>query len=50
MQGFAITRNLIRSQFLSREADLAPLIKYHEPKRLLALTLAKFGREKPISR
>ena len=36
--------------FLSREIDLRAMIKFSNPKKTLALTVEKFGREKPISR
>jgi len=36
--------------FLSRDVDLRAMIKLDNPKKALALTVDKFGREKPVSR
>ena len=36
--------------FLSRDVDLRVLIKFANPKKALALTVEKFGRERPVSR
>ena len=36
--------------FLSRDIDLRAMIKLANPKKALALTVEKFGREKPVSR
>lgn len=36
--------------FLSREIDLRAMMKFSNPKKALALTVEKFGREKPVSR
>jgi len=36
--------------FLSRDVDLRAMIKLGNPKKALALTVEKFGREKPVSR
>lgn len=36
--------------FLSREIDLRAMIKFSNPKKALALTVEKFGRERPVSR
>lgn len=36
--------------FLSRDVDLRTMIKLTNPKKALALTVEKFGREKPVSR
>jgi large subunit ribosomal protein L44 len=36
--------------FLSRDVDLRVLIKIANPKKALALTVEKFGRERPVSR
>lgn len=36
--------------FLSRDIDLRAMIKLANPKKALALTAEKFGREKPVSR
>jgi large subunit ribosomal protein L44 len=49
-QGFATARELVRSQFLSRQADIVPLLKFHHPKRVLQHTIRKYGREPVVSR
>ena len=36
--------------FLSRDVNLRAMIKLANPKKALALTVEKFGREKPVSR
>jgi len=36
--------------FLSRDIDLRAFIKLPNPKKALALTVDKFGRERPVSR
>ena len=36
--------------FLSRDVDLRAMIKLENPKKALALTVEKFGRERPVSR
>jgi len=36
--------------FLSRDVDLRAMIKLANPKKALALTVEKFGRERPVSR
>lgn len=36
--------------FLSRDIDLRAMIKFANPKKALALTVEKFGRERPVSR
>jgi len=36
--------------FLSRDIDLRAMIKLANPKKALALTVEKFGRERPVSR
>jgi large subunit ribosomal protein L44 len=36
--------------FLSRDIHLRAMIKFSNPKKALALTVEKFGRERPISR
>ncbi|KAI0328663.1 60S ribosomal protein L3 [Cubamyces sp. BRFM 1775] len=36
--------------FFSREVDLRGMIKFRDPKQTLLETVAKFGRERPISR
>lgn len=36
--------------FLSRDVDLRAFIKLTNPKKALALTVDKFGRERPVSR
>jgi len=36
--------------FLSRDIDLRAMMKFANPKKALALTVEKFGRERPVSR
>ena len=36
--------------FMSRDIDLRAMIKLANPKKALALTVEKFGRERPVSR
>lgn len=36
--------------FLTRDIDLRAMIKLENPKKALALTAEKFGRERPVSR
>lgn len=43
-------RNFAHQFFLSREVDLRKMLQFRDPKVALAETVAKFGREKPISR
>ncbi|KAF9778462.1 hypothetical protein BJ322DRAFT_498031 [Thelephora terrestris] len=43
-------KSFAHNYFLSRETDLRAMIKFTNPKKALALTVEKFGREKPISR
>ncbi|KAH9987122.1 60S ribosomal protein L3 [Russula compacta] len=43
-------RKFAHQFFLSREVDLRKMLKFRDPKVALAETVAKFGREKPISR
>jgi len=43
-------RNFAHSFFLSREVDLRTMLKFRDPKVNLAETVAKFGRERPVSR
>ena len=46
----AAARNFARKFFLSREIDLRSMIKFRDPKLALQETVAKFGRERPVSR
>lgn len=43
-------REFAHQFFLSREVDLRKMLKFRDPKVALTVTVAKFGREKPISR
>ncbi len=43
-------RTFVHKFFLSREIDLRNMIKFRDPKKALLDTVAKFGREKPVSR
>lgn len=43
-------RRFAHKYFLSRDIDLRSMIKFRDPKKALQETVAKFGRERPISR
>jgi len=43
-------RKFVHKFFLSREVDLRSMIKFRDPKLALRETVAKFGRERPVSR
>ena len=43
-------REFAHQFFLSREVDLRKMLKFRDPKVALTETVAKFGREKPLSR
>ncbi|KAI9510054.1 hypothetical protein F5148DRAFT_1182882 [Russula earlei] len=43
-------RKFAHQFFLSREVDLRKMLKFRDPKVALTETVAKFGREKPMSR
>lgn len=43
-------RRFVHKFFLSREIDMRNMIKFTDPKKALLDTVAKFGREKPVSR
>jgi large subunit ribosomal protein L44 len=43
-------RKFVHSFFLSRQTDLRNMIKFSNPKKALMETVAKFKRERPISR
>ncbi|THH12984.1 hypothetical protein EW146_g7189 [Bondarzewia mesenterica] len=43
-------RSFVHSFFLSRDIDIRSMIKFRDPKVNLVETVAKFGREKPVSR
>ncbi|KZT10070.1 60S ribosomal protein L3 [Laetiporus sulphureus 93-53] len=43
-------REFVETFFLSRDVDLRSMIKFSDPKLALVETVAKFGRERPISR
>ncbi|EKM49961.1 uncharacterized protein PHACADRAFT_188343 [Phanerochaete carnosa HHB-10118-sp] len=48
--GLLSARRFVQRFFLSREVDLRNMIKFRDPKVALQETVAKFGRERPISR
>lgn len=48
--GMAATRGFVHSQFLSRRLDLASLLKFRDPKRVLSTTCKKYGKPAPQSR
>ncbi|KAI8996566.1 60S ribosomal protein L3 [Trametes punicea] len=43
-------RRFVEKLFFSRDVDLRGMIKFRDPKQTLLETVAKFGRERPISR
>ncbi|KAI0034438.1 ribonuclease III domain-containing protein, partial [Vararia minispora EC-137] len=43
-------RAFVHAFFLSRDLDLRPLLKFRDPKLSLIETVAKLGRERPVSR
>lgn len=43
-------RRFVEKFFFSREVDLRGMIKFRDPKQTLLETVAKYGRERPISR
>ena len=43
-------RRFVHKFFLSREIGLRNMIKFRDPKVALQETVAKFGRERPVSR
>ncbi|KAI9064053.1 ribonuclease III [Trametes sanguinea] len=43
-------RRFVEKLFFSREVDLRGMIKFRDPKQTLLETVAKYGRERPISR
>ncbi|KAI0058997.1 ribonuclease III [Artomyces pyxidatus] len=45
-----VARTFAQSFFLSRDVDLRPMLKFRDPKLNLTETVAKFGRERPVSR
>lgn len=49
-QSLAAARTFARKFFLSREINLRNMIKFRDPKLALQETVAKFGRERPVSR
>ncbi|KAI0295394.1 ribonuclease III domain-containing protein [Multifurca ochricompacta] len=49
-RSLSFARKFTHQFFLSREVDLRKMLKFRDPKVALAETVAKFGREKPISR
>ncbi|KAH9962658.1 hypothetical protein BC827DRAFT_1266906 [Russula dissimulans] len=49
-RSLSFARKFAHQFFLSREVDLRKMLKFRDPKVALSETVAKFGREKPISR
>ncbi|KIP10000.1 hypothetical protein PHLGIDRAFT_85700 [Phlebiopsis gigantea 11061_1 CR5-6] len=49
-QSLAAARTFAHKFFLSREINLRNMIKFRDPKLALQETVAKFGRERPVSR
>ncbi len=49
-KGMDAVKELLHTRFLSRNVDLASLLKFEDPKRVLSNTCAKYGRERPQSR
>ncbi len=47
---FSSARKFAHQFFLGREVDLRKMLKFRDPKVALTETVAKFGREKPVSR
>ena len=47
---FTSARKFAHQFFLGREVDLRKMLKFRDPKVALTETVAKFGREKPVSR
>lgn len=43
-------RRFVHKFFLSREVDMKNMIKFRDPRKALQETVAKFGRERPVSR
>ncbi|KDQ61779.1 hypothetical protein JAAARDRAFT_172208 [Jaapia argillacea MUCL 33604] len=43
-------RKFVHNFFLSRDVDLRGMIKFRDPKKALSETVARFGRERPVSR
>lgn len=50
MQGFAAVRRFVHAHFLSRQADLLPLLKFFNPRWSLQSTIQKYGLEAPVTR
>ncbi|WFD41332.1 54S ribosomal protein L3 mitochondrial [Malassezia japonica] len=48
--GMEATRGFVHSQFLSRRMDLASLLKFRDPKRVLSATCKKYNKPTPQSR
>ncbi|WFD23330.1 54S ribosomal protein L3 mitochondrial [Malassezia equina] len=47
--GMAATRGFVHGQILSRRLDLANLLKFRDPKRVLSSTCKKYGKPAPQS-
>lgn len=43
-------RRFAEKFFFSRDVDLRGMMKFRDPKQTLLVTVAKFGRERPVSR
>ncbi|KDN38695.1 ribonuclease III [Tilletiaria anomala UBC 951] len=48
--GIDAVKDLLHTRFLSRTVDLAGMLKFEDPKRVLSNTCLKYGRERPQSR
>lgn len=49
-QGLEAVKAIVQTRFLSRTVDLAGMLKFEDPKRVLSNTCLKYGRERPQSR
>ncbi|SPO24580.1 related to MRPL3 - Mitochondrial ribosomal protein, large subunit [Ustilago trichophora] len=48
--GLSAARTFVTAHFLNRSLNLAPLLKFNDPKHALASTCAKYGKQPPQSR
>ncbi|KAI9189673.1 54S ribosomal protein L3 mitochondrial [Blastocladiella emersonii ATCC 22665] len=49
-KGAVAARKFVHASLLSKELDMAALVKLDEPKRMLAALLKRQGRERPVAR
>ena len=49
-QGFEATRQFVRSHFFSRQADIASILKFEDPKAILSATTRKYQLGHPEAR